>query len=112
MSSQRTSPPPNQANGNRRLAPNPLGGRELNGNGEAEEGQTGGQRRRGARPNQLDGNVPPVRDATGEKVLEGFQTFLKRFIIIFTLVFLTPKPSLLVLQKAYSSLPLLVQKMI
>jgi DNA replication licensing factor MCM6 len=52
------------------------------GDDEAEEG-TGAPRRKGARKNRVrinrdQGDVPPVRDDTGEKVTELFQQFLEQ----------------------------------
>jgi hypothetical protein len=44
--------------------------------GEDNEDQVGGRRRRRAR-GQVDGDVPLVRDAVGESVAESFETFLK-----------------------------------
>lgn len=40
-----------------------------------EEGVQRGGRRRGTR-HRVPGDVPPVRDATGEKLMQEFQNFL------------------------------------
>ena len=82
MSSRQGSPAQNAANGRGRRAPDPLAQDDAvyGGNAEAEEDPEAGQRRRGPRGNRQEGDVPPVRDATGEKVLEGFQNFLKRWV--------------------------------
>ena len=43
-----------------------------------EEGAGGGQRRRRGAGHRMAGDVPPVRDATGEKVMEQFEDFLRK----------------------------------
>ncbi|KDQ15120.1 hypothetical protein BOTBODRAFT_109338 [Botryobasidium botryosum FD-172 SS1] len=48
-------------------------------NGEAEATQDTARRRRPPARNQLEENVPPVKDATGEKVMESFEEFLSTF---------------------------------
>lgn len=48
-------------------------------NSEADATQDTTRRRKTRALNQLEENVPPVKDATGEKVMEGFEEFLKTF---------------------------------
>ena len=49
---------------------------------EAEEDGAGPQNRRRRPKGQMNMDVPPVRDATGEKVMESFELFLKSYAVI------------------------------
>jgi DNA replication licensing factor MCM6 len=49
---------------------------------EAEEGGGAQQNRRRRPKGQMNMDVPPVRDATGEKVMESFELFLKTYAVI------------------------------
>ncbi|KAG8906778.1 MCM DNA helicase complex subunit mcm6 [Tulasnella sp. 403] len=46
---------------------------------EAEEDGAPGARRSRAKTHRMPGDVPPVRDATGEKVMEQFEDFLRTY---------------------------------
>ena len=48
---------------------------------EAEEGDAAPQNRRRRPKGQVNMDVPPVRDATGEKVMESFELFLKTYAV-------------------------------
>lgn len=63
----------------RRAAIDPLAMAGMNGAQEAEEedAPAAAARRRGPRRNRVAGDIPPVRDATGEKVMEQFEAFLR-----------------------------------
>jgi len=50
---------------------------------EAEEDGAAQQNRRRRPKGQMNMDVPPVRDATGEKVMESFELFLKTYAIIY-----------------------------
>ena len=47
---------------------------------EADEDDGAGSRRRPRARNQRVGDIPIVKDATGEKVLESFEIFLKKYV--------------------------------
>lgn len=49
---------------------------------EAEEDGAGPQSRRRRPKGQMNMDIPPVRDATGEKVMESFELFLKSYAVI------------------------------
>jgi DNA replication licensing factor MCM6 len=49
---------------------------------EAEEDGAAPQHRRRRPKGQMNMDVPPVRDATGEKVMESFELFLKTYAIV------------------------------
>lgn len=49
----------------------------------AEEGNEPGGTNRRKRPRQMNGDVPMVKDAVGESVVESFETFLKTFAVQF-----------------------------
>jgi len=49
---------------------------------EAEEDGAAPQNRRWRPKGQMNMDVPPVRDATGEKVMESFKLFLKTYAVI------------------------------
>jgi hypothetical protein len=55
------------------------------GNDEAEEegGDSASSSRRPRARNQRAGDIPVVKDATGEKVLESFEVFLKTYVMSF-----------------------------
>ena len=48
----------------------------------AEEDGAGPQIRRRRPKGQMNMDVPPVRDATGEKVMESFELFLKTYAVV------------------------------
>ncbi len=49
---------------------------------EAEEDGAAHQNRRRRPKGQMNMDVPPVRDATGEKVMESFELFLKAYAVV------------------------------
>ena len=49
---------------------------------EAEEDGAAPQNRRRRPKGQMNMDVPPIRDATGEKVMESFELFLKTYALI------------------------------
>ncbi|KAG8852536.1 MCM DNA helicase complex subunit mcm6 [Tulasnella sp. 330] len=73
----RSSPQPRSPR--QRVAIDPLAMAGAHGAEEEEEAAAGGGQRRGGRRNRMPGDIPPVRDATGEKVMEQFEAFLKDF---------------------------------
>ncbi|KAG8993110.1 MCM DNA helicase complex subunit mcm6 [Tulasnella sp. JGI-2019a] len=74
----RSSPQPRSPR--QRVAIDPLALAGVNGGeDEEEDAATAGGQRRGGRRNRMPGDIPPVRDATGEKVMEQFEAFLKEF---------------------------------
>src|SRR5258708_3028408 len=50
---------------------------------EAEEDGAPPQNRRQRPKGQMNMDVPPIRDATGEKVMESFELFLKTYALIY-----------------------------
>ena len=50
---------------------------------EAEEDGGAPQNRRRRPKGQMNMDVPPVRDATGVKVMESFELFLKTYVVIY-----------------------------
>lgn len=50
---------------------------------EAEEDGAAPQSRRRRPKGQMNMDVPPVRDATGEKVMESFELFLKTYAVLY-----------------------------
>lgn len=70
----RSSPQPRQQ---RRQATDPLAHANGDRRDEAQEEGAAPARRRGNK-HRVPGEVPPVRDATGEKVMEQFEDFLRK----------------------------------
>lgn len=72
----RSSPQPRSPR--QRVAIDPLALAGVNGGeDEEEDAAAAAGQRRGGRRNRMPGDIPPVRDATGEKVMEQFEAFLR-----------------------------------